>query len=299
VAPPATSSVTVAWSAAPSLLRPRSAHGVVAAAGALWAIGGTGVDRAPVLQIERFDGVAWTEATTLPGDGVNAPSVAALGGRIYVIGGFAGTTNQPTNDVRVFDIATSTWTKAAPLPTSSGGQAAVVLDGRIHVIGGGTSRETIANHVVYDPTSDTWASAAPLPRSEGSPGAVVLDGRLWAIGGRSGSDDFGDVYIYDPATDSWSRGPSIEPRGTAGAVVICGTILLVGGERQSDSTVLADTLILSRGTWTRAQPMPTARSFARAAVIDDTVYIVGGSTVFGQGHASSGSNTVEKAATTC
>jgi N-acetylneuraminic acid mutarotase len=291
--------VTLSWSPAPAMLQPRSAHGVVVADGVLYAAGGTGKDRRPVLQVEGFDGAAWTEVTTLPGDGVNAPSVAALGGRIYVIGGFTGTSSRPTSDVHVFDIATSTWSAAAPLPTASGGHAAVALDDRIHVIGGGTSRSTIADHVVYDPTTDSWSNAAPLPVPKGSPSAVVLDGQLWAIGGRSGPDDFGDVDVYDAATDTWSPGPSIDPRGTAGAVVVCGMIVLIGGESQAANTVLSDVLLLADGTWTPAQSMPTARSFARTVVLDDTIYVVGGSTNYGQSHASAGSGVVEQAATTC
>ena len=294
-----TAAVTLSWSAAPPLLRPRSAHGVVSVGGALYAIGGTGADGTPVLEVERFDGAAWSDVATLPGDGVNAPSVAAVDGRIYVMGGFTGTSNRPTDEVKVYDIGTSTWTTAAPLPSASGGHAAVVLSGHIHVIGGGTSRSTIADHVVYDPTTDTWSKAAPLPRPEGSPAAVVLDGHVWAIGGRSGSDDFGDVYIYDLKTDVWSPGPPIAPRGTSGAVVACGTILVVGGESQASDQVLGDALVLADGAWIPGRPMPTARSFARAVVLDDTIYVVGGSTRYGQSHASPGSNTVERSSATC
>jgi N-acetylneuraminic acid mutarotase len=271
----------------------------VATSDALFALGGTGDDRKPVLEVERFDGVAWAEVTTLPGRGVNAPSVATVDGRIFVIGGFSGTSSQPSSEVWVYDPAVETWSEAAPLPLASGGHAAAVLDGRIHVIGGGTSRSTIADHSVYDPVTGIWSVAAPLPRALGSPAAVVLDGQLWSIGGRSGNDDYGDVYIYDPATDTWAKGPSIEPRGTAGAVVVCGTVVLIGGESQMARTVLADTFILRDGLWVPETPLPTARSFARTVVLDGTIYVVGGSTQHGQSHASAGGGTVEQSSTTC
>ena len=55
----------------------RAAHAVVSTPGGIYAIGGTGAGRAPVLQVERFDGSRWTPETTLPGDGLNAAAAAS------------------------------------------------------------------------------------------------------------------------------------------------------------------------------------------------------------------------------
>ncbi len=287
--------VVGSWSKAPSLVAARSAHAVVAAGDAVFALGGSGADGTPV-GVERFDGKRWSVATTLPDDGLNAPAAVALGGRIYLIGGFAGTTNLPVDAVRVFDPSAHAWSSAAPLPAPRGGHAAVVLDGKIHVLGGGNAVSTIADHSVYDPATDSWTEAAPLPRAEGSPAAVVFGGKLYAIGGRSGFSDYGDVYVYDAAKDAWTRGPSIPPRGTAGAVVYRGAIYLFGGESQASGTTLKDVLRLTRGatSWQRVSAMPTARNYARAVVFRDAVYVVGGSRSFGSSHSAAGSRMVER-----
>lgn len=288
-----------AWETGPSLLFPRAAHGVVATDDAIYVLGGIGENRAPLLQVERFDGIEWKVITTLPGEGVNAPSVAEVDGTIYVIGGFATTSNTPTDEVHAFHIASSTWSSVAPLPSASGGHAAVVLDGRIHVVGGGTSKSTIADHVVYDPATDTWSSAAVLSRAKGSPAVTVLDGRIWAIGGRSGRDDFGDVEIYDPATDAWLVGPEIVARGNAGAVAVCGTIVVAGGQQQRDSTVIGEVVVLDGQTWRPLAPLSTARAFARTVSFGDAIYVVGGSAEFDQSHATPGSGAVEFTTPTC
>lgn len=182
------------------------------------------------------------------------------------------------------------------MPNPRGGHAAVVLDGRIHLLGGGNSVSTIADHSEYDPATDSWRELAPLPRSEGSPAAVVVDGKIYVIGGRSGFDDFGDVYIYDPMTDEWSTGPSIEPRGTSGAVLFCGGIYLFGGESQSQRKNLDNVLRLDleRNVWETVTPMPDARKFARATLFNDSVYIVGGSKVPASSHSSIGTASVLK-----
>lgn len=285
-----------AWQSAAPMAHARAAHAVVSTGQAIYALGGTGTGRAPVRDVERFDGDKWSVVTTLPGQGLNAPAAAVVGSRIFVIGGFNTVTNVPSEKVLVYDLATRAWSEAASLPAPRGGHATVVLDGRIHVIGGGNSQRTLADHSEYDPSTNRWIERAPLPRSQGSPAAVAFNGKLYSIGGRSGPSDFGFVDVYDPRTDSWSAGPPIEPRGTSGAVLYCGTIYVFGGESQAKVASLADVLRLDPETnsWTAAPPMPTARNFARAVVMNDAVYVVGGSPTPGSSHASEGSSVVER-----
>jgi N-acetylneuraminic acid mutarotase/predicted NAD-dependent protein-ADP-ribosyltransferase YbiA (DUF1768 family) len=289
------------WRSVAPMRHARAAHAVVSTGTAIFALAGTGAGHAPVLEVERFDGRRWTDVSTLPVPGLNAPAAVALGGRIYLIGGFETVTNVPTGRVHVYDPATRAWSEARPLPAPRGGHAAVVMDGRIHVIGGGNSQATIADHSVYDPATDSWSALAPLPRAEGSPAAVALGGRLYAIGGRSGPADFGAVDIYDPATDSWSAGPEIYPRGTAGAVAWCEAIYLFGGESQARAESLNEVLWLEPGAtaWELASPMPTARNFARAVLFRDAVYVVGGSPTPERSHASEGSAVVERFQVRC
>ena len=283
------------------MLHARSAHAIVGTGGAIYAIGGTGAGGAPVLQMERFDGKDWHDETTLPGEGLNAPAAVAIGQRIYVIGGFKTVTNVPTAEVLVYDISTHLWSNAAPLHAPRGGHAAIVLGGKIHVIGGGNSHSTLVDHSEYDPAVNTWVERAPVPRSEGSPAAVAFNGKLYAIGGRSGGSDFGSVYIYDPVIERWSEGPSIEPRGTAGATVYCGTIFVFGGESQAKNTVLNDVLTMdsSGKEWRAAKPMPSARNYARAALLGTSVYLVGGNPVVAASHSAAGSTLVERLQASC
>lgn len=285
------------WTRAADMLTARSAHAVVATERAIYVLGGTGPDGKPVATVERFDGKAWSNDTTLPGEGLNAPAAAAIGNSIYLIGGFGTTTNRPVSTVHRYDTLAKTWSDASPLPAPRGGHAAAVLNGRIHVFGGGTSVSTIDDHSIYDPKTNTWRDAAPLPRKMGSPAAAVLNGRLYSIGGRSGPNDFGDVYIYDPSTDGWTPGPGVLARGTAGAAVLSGSIYLFGGESQSAKTVLGDVLRLapSASGWTREPaPMPVPRSYARAVVFKGVIHIVGGSMEYGASHSSEGSTIVDR-----
>jgi N-acetylneuraminic acid mutarotase len=284
------------WAPARALRYARAAHAVTAAEGAVYVLAGTGEGGRPVLAVERFDGHRWVQETTLPGNGLNAPAAAVLGQRIFLIGGFDTTTNVPVAQVLTYDLATHLWGHAAPLPSPRGGHAAIVLDGRIHVIGGGNSQSTIPDHSVYDPITDRWSELAPLPRSMGSPAAVIHAGTLYSIGGRSGLSDFGEVWRYDAKTDRWTAGPPIPPRGTAGAVSACGSIYVFGGESQSQGRVLADVLQLDAtgSKWKLLAPLPTPRNFARAVLFDRAILVVGGALESGNSHSAAGSRTVER-----
>lgn len=299
-AAPEPAATSTRWHPRPDMRESRAAHAVVSTEEAIYALAGTGPD-GPVLEVERFDGRSWNAETRLPGSGLNAPAAVVLKNRIYLIGGFNTTTNVPSSDVLVYDLARKTWSNAAPLPAPRGGHAAVVLAGKIHVVGGGNSRSTIADHSEYDPATNQWRDLAPLPRPEGSPALVAFREKLYAIGGRSGPSDFGDVYVFDPASDRWTAGPPIEPRGTAGAAIYCGAIHLFGGESQATNRSLGDVFRLdaARGVWEKLEPMPHARNFARAVVFKGDVFVVGGSPTAGSSHASAGSPVVESYRAPC
>lgn len=289
-----TPSIIGRWNDAPALLIPRSAHAVTSSDSAIYALAGTDDQGKPVLEVEKFDGKLWMTETTLPGEGLNAPTVSIVSHTLFVVGGFLAVSNRPTDEVQAYDLETQQWSKASPLPSPRGGHVAVVLDGRIHVFGGGNSQATLADHSEFDPGTNTWRDLAPLPRSVGSPAAVVVDGKIYVIGGRSGYSDFGDVYIYDPATDSYATGPSIEPHGTAGAVYYCGGIYLFGGESQAQRRNMDEVwrLDLDKNVWETVTALPVARKFVRTMVFKDSVYIVGGSVVPANSHSPIGTNSV-------
>src|SRR5215212_5569019 len=76
------------WSEAAPMLTARSAHAVVSTDSAIYALAGTDENGKPVLDVEVFDGKLWKNETTLPGDGLNAPTASILDDKLYIMGGF-------------------------------------------------------------------------------------------------------------------------------------------------------------------------------------------------------------------
>ncbi len=76
---------------------------------------------------------------------------------------------------------------------------------------------------------------------------------------------------------------------------------MFGGESQAKNTVLNDVLVLdsSGNGWHAAEPMPSARNYARAAVLGNSVYLVGGNPVVAASHSAAGSTLVERFQPNC
>ena len=114
----------------------------------------------------------------------NQLAPAALGGRLYAIGGRVdGSYARNLQANEAYDPATDRWEARAPLPTARSGIAAAVLDQRIVVVGGEGTAGTFEEVEAYDPERDGWTSYAPMPTARHGLGAAVVDGRMHIIAG--------------------------------------------------------------------------------------------------------------------
>ena len=77
----------------------------------------------------------WTPLAPMP-TARQEVAAAALGGRVFVIGGF-GANAEAVATVEVYDPVTDRWSSAPPLPTARHGLGAATVSDKIYVIGGG------------------------------------------------------------------------------------------------------------------------------------------------------------------
>ena len=169
-----------------------------------------------------------------------AVSAVALDGRIHLLGG---------RDVRsldlheVFDPATSKFrtlegmrgsTPTQPFAGQRCHMGVVVLDGRIHAIGGRKDSYDFntALHAVYDPGADAWSFRRPMPTPRSGLSAAVTGGRIIAFGGEAPGLVFEANEGYDPEADRWETlAPMPVPRhGLHGATAaVIGDMVYVPG----------------------------------------------------------------------
>ena len=102
-------------------------------------------------------------------------------------------------EVDVYDLATKTWsTLSDTLPTHRAGNAAMVLDHDILVVGGESTAHKVAHNEVeaLSPATGKWRTIAPLSRGRHGTGIVQHGGQLImasGCGNRGGSPELADV----------------------------------------------------------------------------------------------------------
>jgi N-acetylneuraminic acid mutarotase len=238
----------------------------------------------------------WTTAGEIP-EGLNHASLAAVGGKLYIIGGFQETGRSATGAVRIYDPAQRTWRDGAPMPTPRGALAVAVLDGKIHAVGGNAARgmdlephdhgsaaedRSVGTHEVYDPALDTWTRLEPMLTARNHLGAAAIAGKIHVVGGRvPGNMELTTHEIYDPSMDMWEAGAPM-PTGRSGIAVVAhrGRLYVFGGEtvrRWSSRTFdEAERFDPATGRWDVLPPMPTARHGLGAAPLGEAIYVLSG-----------------------
>jgi N-acetylneuraminic acid mutarotase len=111
-------------------------------------------------------------------------AVAALGGRLYAVGGrIDGNYSRNLASNEAYDPATSTWEQGAPTPTARSGIAAAVLADRMFVFGGEAPAGTFNQVEAYDARSNGWGSHPPMPTARHGLGAVAVGGKIYVVSG--------------------------------------------------------------------------------------------------------------------
>jgi N-acetylneuraminic acid mutarotase len=237
---------------------------------------------------------SWSAASIMPTPTAD-PGVAALDGKIYVVGGStffphalptsadmgSGTWGSSVN--YEYDPATDHWRELAPLPIGLSHVGLVGFNHKLYAFGGFTSlvhanAQDVA--LAYDPTANAWQWLAPLSSRRGGVGVVEVGGKIHVFGGRPRDPTPLDIHeVYDPTTNQWTKkAPMPLARDHMGIAVIDGKIHIVGGRTGGQIDNLHDHEVYDPATdqWTKAAPMPTARSGGAAVYYHGLLLFVGG-----------------------
>ena len=129
---------TQQWSAEVSMNIARCTHGLVAAQGKLFAIGGLNPRDGTLKSVECFDPPSRVWRSIAPLNTARShPAVAVLDDKLYAIGGMGP---EPLSSVECLDLSVPNgqWTTVAPMITARAGiKGAVVTGGKMYIAGGG------------------------------------------------------------------------------------------------------------------------------------------------------------------
>jgi N-acetylneuraminic acid mutarotase len=178
----------------------------------------------------------WESITSMPSTRMAAATVA-WDEYIYILGGLLYQSEHDTpgadNEVLRYHPASNEWTILSAPEETREHPAAVLLNGKIYLIGGRYGNDMFASVEIYDPANDTWAPGTPMNEPRSAHVALVIDNKIWVFGGEVLFPELkilNSVEIYDPESDTWTSGPEM-PYSLHGytGFVYNGVIYLVGG----------------------------------------------------------------------
>jgi N-acetylneuraminic acid mutarotase len=229
----------------------------------------------------------WTTGTPMPTPRSEIAG-AALNGKIYIIGGYEEgyKRGRNTSAVDVYDPITDKWAAAAPLPQPLDHAGAASHDGKLYVVGGGSTKFISNKLFIYDPAIDKWKEGANLPAARGAMSANFINGILYAIGGANVSGDWGDAsrttntnQAYNPKTNTWTeKAPMPTARNHLTSAVVDGKLYAIGGRISDTETNVDANEVYDPVTdkWNILDSMPSKRSGLASADVNGTIYVFGG-----------------------
>ncbi|MGY5388190.1 Kelch repeat-containing protein [Bacillus spizizenii] len=214
----------------------------------------------------------WTRKADMPTERGGAATVT-VDGKIYVMGGRSN--DGVVNTVEVYDPKKDTWEKLGDLPFEKMVPAykiyAEAIGKKIYVVG--SASNSYATTYSYDLETNKWEKKQKLNYEV--TGAVtgastaVIDNKLYILGGTHYIPQI--VYVYDPEKDTWVENGKGFTAGYYSALAYKGKILMTGGVNRIkvyDPKSQSATAVKN--------PKAPYRMAHSSAIIDDTLYVIGG-----------------------
>lgn len=178
----------------------------------------------------RLDGQSEWESLPMQTPLQGLPLIAHAG-KLYRVGGLNATNAagedadmHSVDEFACFDPQTRQWTALPNLPEGRSSHDAVVLDGKLYVLGGWTlsgdsDGEWLDHGCVFDLAhhDSSWQPLADLPFRRRALAVGHWQGKIIALGGMDEDHDISrSVDSYDPSTKQWSKLADFPGEGMSG-----------------------------------------------------------------------------------
>ncbi len=301
------------WSTKAPMHQARSGLGAAVVDNMIYAIGGLmmsgynpnseGVDyRAKgwiVNTTEEYNPITdgWVLKAPMPTSRYNF-AIASYQDKVYCFGGiinwFSGQITI-TNVTEVYDPKTDSWSTKTAMPSAVVGQASV-LENKIYVIGSSSNQTTIQ---VYDPFSDSWSTKALLPKTSPYQVSSATGNKIYLVSYWQDLDNHvtSSTSAYDPKTDTWtSRQPitfnykekgvdwrgdwNSEAMGATSGVNAPMRLYVLFMQYVYSGPLPNLSYSLDNGSWNAVADEPTNRHSFAVVNLKDTLFLIGGYTMY-------------------
>lgn len=252
--------------------------------GAFWdgkivVIAGLLVDDTPSAQVDLYDPATdrWSPGPPLPVP-LHHAAAGELGGRLYVVGGYTGTSGRwmPVADVRSLGPGETEWRSEPALAGPRGALAVATLDDALVAVGGvGSGREVRTEVLRLD--SPAWEPGPDLPHPTEHLAATGAGGRAYSIAGRYQSleGNLDTVHSLAPGEGRWRKEASLNhTRGGIGAASPEGRPCVAGGEEPAGTIASVECLV--DGRWKVVATLAVPRHGVAVVAVGGTLHVIGG-----------------------
>jgi len=233
----------------------------------------------------------WSEAAPCPVPRFEAMA-AAVGGEVWVMGGFLSSALDVTTRIDIYDPSTDSWRLGPELPGAQT-HAGVVNVGDDIVLAGGfvgnvLDRVTTAGVWRWNAGDASFGAGPDLPTARAGVAMALVGNEIHAAGGlaEDGNTDSGAHVVWDLASaGAWTSAPPLaNPRNHGGGAAAGGLFYAIAGrhgwdEIRGDDPEL-DAFDPTTASWQVRAPMPLERSEIGAATLvtsDGRLLVIGGS----------------------
>lgn len=293
----------LAWSRLASGAVPRTEAAVAAMDTRIYIIGGfetsppvpeaAGIVNPGTAVVEVYDTATsrWTRAPDYPFP-VHHAAAVALGGAVYVAGGFDGS-GLASRLVHRLSADSSQWEPVAAMPDARAAHAAVALGDTMYVVGGVPSPRWLSyqsgrHHVediwAFEPQSETWTSVGRLHTPRDHLAAAALQDQICVSGG-----DIRGHWENTEVTECFWPGnlthrilpPLPTRRGSLAAAALGNQIVFVGGQNSTTTFATVEALDPATEEWRGLSDLPEGVHSMGAVTIGGSLYAVYGATSIG------------------
>jgi N-acetylneuraminic acid mutarotase len=247
--------------------------------GEIAVVGGFRADGSSSSRVDAYSPTRdrWRRLPDLP-LGVNHSMAAGYRGRLYAVGGYAGSIGRGNVVRAAFVLDRGRWRTLPRPPEGRAAAGAAIVGDKLYVVGGvgpaGLARRTL----VFDLTRRRWSTVAgPTPREHLA--VTAQGGRIYALAGRLAGIDtnLARLESYAPGSRRWvSLSPVPHPRGGTGAASVAGEIVSIGGEEPSGTIGSVYAYSVARRSWRRLDDLPSPRHGLGVAAVGGRVYAIAG-----------------------
>uniref|UniRef100_A0A8C6TQE1 Si:ch211-63p21.8 n=1 Tax=Neogobius melanostomus TaxID=47308 RepID=A0A8C6TQE1_9GOBI len=227
--------------------------------------------------------IEWRKLGEIPDQPKFRHGVAAMGGRLYAVGGcYFYTKNDIMKSAYSYDPEQNSWKKLADMNEFRSNFSLVANDGRLFAIGGDKEINTNVDTVeVYDPETDSWSFARPLEQALSGQASTVSNGSIFISGGYNYRYEcLVSLFLYHPSGGTTYLSDMSHDRAQHSMETLRGSLYVAGGVCNW-RTFYTDQFVCEvycprTDSWSVFENLPVPHVGAPSAVLEDKLYMLGG-----------------------